>query len=126
MVADAVADASNWRRWWPGLELRVDENRNDKGMRWFVTSVDADLGAHLSGTAEVWLEPMFEGAVAHFFLRLDPAPGTPFDRRERERVTRKFRVLTKKAFWTLADKLDPGRMDRHTSASNGSLTADAG
>jgi hypothetical protein len=76
----------------------------------------------LAGTAEVWLEPMFEGVVAHFFLRLDPAPGRQIGRRLRERVTREYRQLTKQQFWALADQLDPSRMDRHTSASHASVT----
>lgn len=122
VVAAAVADAANWRRWWPGLDLRIDEWRGEKGVRWVVRSVASDRSAGLAGTAEVWLEPMFEGVVAHFFLRLDPAPGTLLARRTGERVTREFRLLTKQAFWALADHLDPGRMERHTSASHASVT----
>ncbi|MGI8679129.1 MAG: polyketide cyclase / dehydrase and lipid transport [Jatrophihabitans sp.] len=121
VVAAAVADATNWRRWWPALELHLDEDRNEKGARWTVCSVDTGRGARLAGTAEVWLEPMFEGVVAHFFLRLDPVPGTQLGRGERERITREIRVLTKKGFWALADRVDPGRMDRHAAASNASL-----
>ncbi|MDT4930994.1 MAG: hypothetical protein QOF92_3861 [Pseudonocardiales bacterium] len=121
-LAAIVAEPANWRRWWPGLELRVDEWRGEKGVRWFVRSVAAGRGVGLAGTAEVWLEPMFEGVVAHFFLRLDPAPGRQIGRRLRERVTREYRQLTKQQFWALADQLDPGRMDRHTSASHASVT----
>lgn len=121
-VAAIVAEPANWRRWWPGLDLRLDEWRGDKGVRWFVTSVAAGRNAGLSGTAEVWLEPMAEGVVAHFFLRLDPVAGRRVDPRMRDRVSRHYRVLTKRAFWALADQLDPGRMDRHTSASHASLT----
>lgn len=124
VVAAAIADAANWRRWWPGLELRVDEDRGEKGMRWFVDSVTPErrfAGAELTGTAEVWLEAMFDGVVAHFFLRLEPAPGSQLRRRDRERVSREFRRLTKTAFWTLADTLDPTRMHRHHSGSHASL-----
>lgn len=124
-VAAVVAEPANWRRWWPGLQLRVDELRGEKGVRWFVHSVAAGRSGScggLTGTAEVWLEPMFEGVVGHFFLRLDPAPGEQLDRRLRERVTREYRLRTKEAFWTLADQFDPGRIDRHTSSSHAAVT----
>lgn len=121
-LAAIVAETSNWRRWWPGLELRIDEWRGEKGVRWFVHSVAFGRDIGLAGTAEVWLEPMFDGVVAHFFLRLDPAPGKELGRRLRERVTREYRLHTKTAFWALADQLDPGRVDRHMSASHASVT----
>lgn len=113
-VAMIVAEPANWRRWWPDLALEVDESRGVKGMRWLVPSVTG-IASGLAGSAEVWLEPVFEGAVAHFFLRLDPAAGRVVPRRRRERITDHYRRLTKQAFWALADELDPGRMARHTS-----------
>jgi hypothetical protein len=121
-VAAVLAEPVNWRRWWPGLGLRVDELRGDKGVRWFVPSVRADSGCGLAGTAEVWLESTCGGVVAHFFLRLEPAPGRSAPRRLAERVTDDYRMRTKQAFWALADQLDPGRMTRHTSASHAALT----
>jgi hypothetical protein len=115
-VAPIVASAANWPRWWPGLTLTVDELRGDRGVRWHVRDVRTGrrrtAGPALTGSAEVWLEPMFEGVVAHFFLRLDPAPGRRLGRGHRERVARYYRVATKRAFWTLADELDPSRFRR--------------
>ena len=67
-VGAAVAEASNWRRWWPDLWLQVVEDRADKGIRWTVTGA-------LTGTMEVWLEPMREGldgVVLHYFLHAEP------------------------------------------------------
>jgi hypothetical protein len=110
-VATFVADPANWRKWWPDLSLVVDEWRNEKGVRWLVTSVGGST-AGLAGSAEVWLEPMFEGVVAHFFLRLDPAPGRPVGARRSARVAVRLRRRTKQAFWALADELDPGRVAR--------------
>jgi hypothetical protein len=121
-VAALVAEPANWRRWWPGLELAVDEWRNEKGVRWTVLSVASARAAKLSGTAEVWLESMFDGVVAHFFLRLDPAPAHPLSWRTADRLVRDYRLRTKQAFWALADQLDPGRIARHTSASHASVT----
>ena len=115
VVAALIADPSNWRRWWPELTLEVDEWRNDKGVRWLVPAVSG-RGEGLAGSAEVWLEPMFEGVVAHFFLRLDPPPGRHLRRGRRDRITAGYRKRTKVIFWALADKLDPGRVARLTSA----------
>jgi hypothetical protein len=117
VVAAIVAEPGNWRRWWPDLVLEVDEWRGDKGMRWSVPSA-AGRAVGLTGSAEVWLEPMFDGVVAHFFLRLDAGPGASLSRRRRKRVTDHYRLRTKHAFWALADQLDPSRMARHTSTSH--------
>jgi hypothetical protein len=115
-VAAIVAEPTNWRRWWPDLSLEVDEWRGAKGVRWLVPSV-AGPGAGLAGSAEVWLEPMFEGVVVHFFLRLEPPPGRELSTRRGQRITDHYRRRTKQAFWALADQLDPGRVERHTSAT---------
>jgi hypothetical protein len=113
-VAAIIAEPGNWRRWWPGLELDVTELRGSKGVRWDVPSVAGRPG--LSGSAEVWLEPLAEGVVAHFFLRLDPPPGRAASPRLVRRVSEEYRRSTKIAFWALADQLDPARMHRHVSA----------
>ncbi|MDT4913560.1 MAG: hypothetical protein QOC66_2688 [Pseudonocardiales bacterium] len=117
VVAAIVAEPGNWRRWWPELVLEVDEWRGDKGMRWSVLSAGG-RAAGLSGSAEVWLEPMFDGVVAHFFLRLDPPAARSLSHRRRARITDDYRLRTKHAFWALADQLDPGRLARHTSTSH--------
>ncbi len=68
LVGAAVADRSSWRRWWPDLRLQVIEDRAEKGIRWAVTGA-------LTGTMEVWLEPMMEGldgVVLHYFLHAEP------------------------------------------------------
>jgi hypothetical protein len=124
-VAAIVAEPASWRRWWPELTLEVDEWRNQKGVRWLVPSVGG-AGRGLAGSAEVWLQPMCDGVVAHFFLRLDPAPGRQVSRRRRERVADISRRRTKQAFWSLADQLDPGRVTRHTTTFPAPAPAGAG
>lgn len=67
-VGAVLADPSNWLRWWPDLRLQVIEDRGEKGVRWAVTGA-------LTGTMEVWLEPMIEGldgVVLHYFLHAEP------------------------------------------------------
>jgi len=64
-VGAAVANPSSWRRWWPDLLLTVVEDRGPAGHRWTVTGA-------LTGTMEVWLETVMDGAVLHYFLHAEP------------------------------------------------------
>ncbi|GAY15647.1 polyketide cyclase / dehydrase and lipid transport [Mycobacterium sp. shizuoka-1] len=64
-VGRAVADRAGWRRWWPDLRLEVVEDRADKGIRWTVTGP-------LTGTMEIWLEPVLDGVLLHYFLHAEP------------------------------------------------------
>jgi hypothetical protein len=64
-IGAAVADQRNWRRWWPDLQLKVVEDRGPAGQRWTVTGA-------LTGTMEVWLEAVMDGAVLHYFLHAEP------------------------------------------------------
>lgn len=107
-LAAVVAEPANWRRWWPDLVLQVEEWRGRKGMRWFVRSA---RDGTLAGSMEIWLQDIEEGTIVHYFLRLD---GTrrPLRRSERARLAHHYRVRTKRVFWALSDRLDPGRLAR--------------
>jgi hypothetical protein len=65
-VGRAIADRESWRRWWPDLLLTVVEDREDKGHRWTVAGA-------LTGTMEIWLEPVLDGVVLHYFLHAEPS-----------------------------------------------------
>lgn len=108
VLAPIVADPSNWRLWWPDLQLGVDQLRGLKGVRWFVT---AGRGGTVAGSMEIWLESIDDGTVAHFFLRLD-ATQQPLRQRDRVRLERAYRTAIKRVFWQLSDRLDPGRVAR--------------
>jgi hypothetical protein len=56
--------------------------------------------------------------VAHFFLRLDAADGRAVPRRSRDRLVRECRLAAKRAFWAMADDLDPGRSGRLCSTAS--------
>lgn len=118
VVGALLAQPDNWPRWWPDLELRVQQRRGPLGLRWTVPPLRRGPAAGLAGSAEVWLEPSCDGVVAHFFLRLRRADGGEVDARTARRVSEHYRRLTKRAFWALADGLDPGRVTRLTSASH--------
>lgn len=81
LLASLFADPGTWRRYWPDLELSVYLDRGDAGLRWTVRGA-------LTGTMEVWLEPMLDGTLLHYYLRADfpeSRPRAPRDaRRERE------------------------------------------
>jgi len=64
-IGAAVANHSSWRRWWPDLNLTVVEDRGPAGQRWTVTGA-------LTGTMEVWLEEVMDGAILHYFLHAEP------------------------------------------------------
>jgi hypothetical protein len=107
-VAPLIADASRWSQWWPDLELRASEYRGLKGVRWLVRSAERGL---FLGSMEIWLEPVAEGLVAHYFLRLDATAEAP-STRERERLVHHYRTQTKRAMWAVSDAVDPGRIAR--------------
>jgi hypothetical protein len=113
-VAAAVADPLNWRRWWPGLDLVVSEARGLKGVRWIVRP-GRD---RTRGTMEIWLEPAFDGVVLHYFLRLESTDGQPVGRGRRQRLAHAHRTRAKRAFWALADQLDPARTARVSAPSS--------
>lgn len=110
-VSQVVSDASRWRTWWPDFVLAVDELRGPRGVRWIVDS--ARNGA-FAGSMEIWLEAVGTGTMAHYFLRLDSI-GTTMRRRERERLTARYRARAKRVLWAVADELDPARLARITS-----------
>jgi hypothetical protein len=65
-VGRAVGDPASWRRWWPDLLLTVVEDRGEMGLRWTVAGA-------LTGTMEIWLEPVLDGVVLHYFLHAEPS-----------------------------------------------------
>jgi hypothetical protein len=107
-VAAIVAEPANWARWWPELDLVVDELRDEKGVRWSVRRTATGS----TGSMEIWLEPAFDGVVLHYFLRLDAPTGTRLSRGRQTRLTHRYRRRAKRTFWALGDQLDPARIAR--------------
>jgi hypothetical protein len=92
VVARAVAEPGRWSGWWPDLRLTVAEDRGVEGLRWAVAG-------GLSGTAEIWLEPVGDGTVLHFYLRAGLS-----DRARRDRAR-----AWKASAHALKDELEAGR-----------------
>jgi len=106
VVAAEFAQASTWEQLWPDLRLAVMADRGIEGLRWTVQGA-------LVGSMEIWLEPVLDGTVLHYFLRADPAgpDGTPrpaSPRRAAAEVRRRTRAAKAIAF-ACKDRLEAGR-----------------
>ncbi|HZG89284.1 MAG TPA: polyketide cyclase / dehydrase and lipid transport [Pseudonocardia sp.] len=105
-VAAEFAVPARWPRLWPDLRLEVMADRGEAGIRWTVTGA-------LVGSMEVWLEPVLDGTVLHYYLRADPAgpdgrprPAPP--RRAAAEARRRQRAAKAVAF-ACKDRLEAGR-----------------
>lgn len=106
VLATAFASPREWRRMWPDLTLEVDTDRGDKGIRWTVRGA-------LVGSMEVWLEPVLDGTVLHYFLRADPSgPGgapSPAPPRQGVAEAQRRQRAAKAIAFALKARLEAGR-----------------
>ncbi|PXY30670.1 polyketide cyclase / dehydrase and lipid transport [Prauserella flavalba] len=104
-VAAAFADPRSWSKYWPDLVLEVYTDRGDEGLRWTVRGA-------LVGTMEVWLEPVLDGTLLHYFLRATPAGSAPPRparlRREFDRRARAAKAIALELKQVLEDGREPG------------------
>ncbi|WIM90222.1 polyketide cyclase / dehydrase and lipid transport [Candidatus Mycobacterium wuenschmannii] len=103
-IGAAVGDPSQWRRWWPDLLLEVTENRGSQGIRWTVAGP-------LTGTMEIWLEPMLGGALLHYFLHAEPTGVSParLAKLNLAKLTHRRRVAGKKMAFEVKTTLESSR-----------------
>ncbi|HET8614055.1 MAG TPA: polyketide cyclase / dehydrase and lipid transport [Actinomycetales bacterium] len=94
VVARLVAEPGRWQRWWPGLRLTTTRDRGLKGRQWAVQGA-------LVGTAEIWLEPWWDGVLVHFYLRGES--------REHDRARQAWAQEWKRHVHALKDELESGR-----------------
>ena len=100
-VAKVFADPESWPRFWPDLRLDVYADRGEEGLRWTVRGA-------LVGTMEVWLEPMLDGTLVHYFLRADPPTGS-FTPRTALREVQRRQLAAKSVALGLKLTLEDGR-----------------
>lgn len=120
-IAGIVADSNRWEQWWPDLRLTVFMDRGRKGIRWSVAGT-------FVGSAEIWIEPCFDGAIVHYYLRLDPTPSvvdvTTYRTGHSDSLGRRKQRMSgqhaarirqgrakswKRIVWALKDELETGR-----------------
>lgn len=103
-VGRAVGDRASWRRWFPDLLLDVVEDRGDKGVRWTVAGP-------LIGTMEIWLEPVLDGVLLHYFLHAEPSGATPAQpgARDLAAMTHRRRVAGKRMAFEVKNTLEAAR-----------------
>jgi hypothetical protein len=106
VVAAEFALPSRWPQLWPDLQLQVMTDRGVKGIRWTVRGA-------LVGSMELWLEPVLDGTLLHYYLRADPQgpdglprPAPP--RRAAAEVIRRQRAAKAIAF-ACKQRLEAGR-----------------
>jgi hypothetical protein len=112
VLARRFSDPQLWREWWPRLHLAMQEDRGWQGVRWTVTGA-------LVGSSEIWLEPVGDGTVVHYYLRADPTrrgePTIPVTgpparlARLARRTARAHAVAFKRRLNALKDELEAGR-----------------
>lgn len=100
VVAAAFATPGSWAAYWPDLILDVYLDRGAQGLRWTVAGA-------LVGTMEVWLEPVLDGTLLHYFLRADPR-GDTSPKRLRQEVRRR-QLAAKRVSLGLKMTLEAGR-----------------
>ncbi len=101
LVATVFAEPASWRRFWPDLRLEVYADRGDQGQRWTIQGA-------LTGTMEVWLEPMLDGTLLHYFLRADLSRPARRPRELRREYTRR-QLAAKALSLDLKAQLEDGR-----------------
>jgi hypothetical protein len=99
-VAARVARSDAGLSWCPGVAVVVTEDRGELGRRW---QIAADQPVR--GSAEIWLEAMYDGVVLHYFFRADRVAG-PWSRRALGRERDRRRRQARRAFWALKDELE--------------------
>ena len=84
-------------RLWPHLQRTLVRDRGVKGLRWTV------VGA-VVGEMEVWIEPFWDGAIVHHYVRGERGPGAPPD------VAVRHQLRWKRAVHALKDRLEQGTL----------------
>ncbi len=106
VVAAVVHDPVRWARWWPDLVLTIFMDRGPAGIRWSVTG-------GLEGSTELWLEPVLDGVLVHYYLRADDGAATVADPARQQRADARLRDRRarawKRSVTALKDELEAGR-----------------
>jgi hypothetical protein len=78
---------------WPHLALELSRDRGVKGLRWRVAGA-------VVGEMEIWIEPFWDGAIVHHYVRGAAARSAPAD------LSARHRLRWKRAVHALKDSLE--------------------
>ncbi|MBW3086103.1 hypothetical protein KEM60_02314 [Austwickia sp. TVS 96-490-7B] len=96
LVAAVLTHPYNVANAWPHLRTRLIAQRGDEGAIW-------EVDGHLRGEIEVWIEPCWDGAIVHHYVRAEAAAG-------RAAAVEKAHVRRwKNAITAIKDRLEPPR-----------------
>jgi hypothetical protein len=105
-LAVIFADPERCRQFWPDLRLTVYADRGDQGLRWTVHGA-------LVGTMEVWLEPVLDGTLLHYYLRADPVgrdgSAQPLPPRAAAAEVRRRQLAAKRLAFALKEEVEGDR-----------------
>lgn len=101
-VAAQFGGRARWCELWPDLDLEVVTDRGPQGVRWTATGA-------LVGSMEVWLEPVLDGTLLHYYLRADLPPGHRAGRRRIVAEIRARRRAAKAVAFAIKERLEAGR-----------------
>ena len=102
-VAAHLADPGRWHAWFPDLTMTVIEDRGSHGLRWTVAG-------SVTGTAEIWVEPVNDGAVIHTFLR--GQVGSSLRPRAQRKASAEWALRVKRVAFGIKDALEGDRHSR--------------
>lgn len=92
-IRAAFSDHDALQRIWPHLQIALARDRGVKGLRW-------QVAGQVVGEMEVWIEPYWDGAIVHHYVR-----GTRGARAPRNVATR-HTLRWKRAVHRLKDSLE--------------------
>ena len=101
-VVAQFAGPARWRQLWPDLDLEVVADRGAQGLRWTATGA-------LVGSMEVWLEPVLDGTLLHYYLRADLPPGQRGGRRRVAAELRRRQRAARAVAFAIKGRLEAGR-----------------
>lgn len=96
LIASVLTHPRNTANAWPHVTLTLTRDRGVEGAQWDV------MGA-LVGEFEVWVEPFWDGAIVHHYVRAETTTGGAQEV-ERAHVRRWKRLVT-----AVKDRLEPPR-----------------
>lgn len=96
-IREQFDDERALARIWPHLAISLVRDRGLKGLRWRVDGA-------VVGEMEVWIEPFWDGAIVHHYVRGQASSSAPSD------IVARHRLRWKRVVHALKDSLEDPSM----------------